>query len=208
MNVLVVGCGLTGARLANQLDERGYDVSVVEEDSARLSALKKDFSGLVVCGDVMDIDVLRNAGCENVTKAIVVTKKDNVNVMVAQILKSEFEVEEVYVRVLDPSRESLFRKFGLNTVCPTRFESDVIFDLVTDESSEINSISVDGNSVQFLAVKAEKRSYGLHPSDLVNKRCQMPIAVKKATGHILLANDSDAVIEEGDKIVYAMLWDE
>ena len=208
MNVLIVGCGLTGARLANQLDERGYDVSVVEEDSTKFSALKEDFSGLVVCGDVMDIDVLKNAGCENVTKAIVVTKKDNVNVMVAQILKTEFEVEEVYVRVLDPSRESLFRKFGLHTVCPTRFESDILFDLVTDESSEINSISVDGNSVQFLAVKADKRSVGHHPSELVNKRYQMPIAIKKSTGHIMLANDSDAVIEEGDKIVYAMLWDE
>lgn len=206
MNVLIVGCGLTGARLANQLDERGYDVSVVEEDSTKFSALAEDFSGLVVCGDVMDIDVLKNAGCENVSKAIVVTKKDNVNVMVAQMLKTEFEVEEVYVRVLDPSRESLFRKFGLHTVCPTRFESDVLFDLVTDESSEINSITVDGNSVQFLLVKAEKRAFGLHPSELVNKRLQMPIAVKKATGSILLANDPDAVIEDGDKIVYAMLW--
>lgn len=208
MNVLIVGCGLTGARLANQLDERGYDVSVVEEDNTKISALKEDFSGLVVCGDVMDVDVLKNAGCENVSKAIVVTKKDNVNVMVAQMLKTEFEVEEVYVRVLDPSRELLFRKFGLHTVCPTRFESDVLFDLVTDESSEINSITVDGNSVQFLSVRAEKRSFGLHPSELVNKRLQMPIAVKKETGSIMLANDPDAVIEEGDKIVYAMLWGE
>ena len=207
MNVLIVGCGLSGARLANQLDERGYDVSVVEEDSTRLSALREGFSGLVVCGDVMDIDVLKNAGCENVTKAIVVTKKDNVNVMVAQILKTEFEVEEVYVRILDPSRESLFRNFGLHTVCPTRFESDILFDLVTDESFEINSISVEGNSVQFLSVKADRRSLGRHPSELVNKRYQMPIAIKKSTGHIMLANDSDAVIEEGDKIVYAMLWD-
>ena len=63
MNVLIVGCGLTGARLANQLDERGYDVSVVDEDSSKFSALKDSFSGLSVCGDVMDMDVLKNAGC-------------------------------------------------------------------------------------------------------------------------------------------------
>lgn len=208
MNVLIVGCGLTGARLANQLDERGYDVSVVDEDSSKFSALKDSFSGLSVCGDVMDMDVLKNAGCENASKAIIVTKKDNVNVMVAQILKTEFDVEEVYVRVLDPSREVLFRKFGLNTLCPTRFESDILFDLVTDESSEISSITVEGESVQFLSVKAEKRNFGLHPGEIVSKRLQMPIAVKKATGHIILANDPDAFIEEGDKIIYAVLWDE
>ena len=145
MNITIIGCGKTGSRLANALDERGYDVSVVDNDETKFSFLSDDFSGLAVCGDETDIDVLRNAGCDNANMAFVVTGKDNVNVMVAQTLQVEFGLEEVYLRVLDPSREAVFRKFGLKTVCPTRLESDIYFNLATQDSDEIDSISIGGN---------------------------------------------------------------
>ena len=37
MNILIVGCGKTGARLANELDDYGFDVSVVDADAHAFS---------------------------------------------------------------------------------------------------------------------------------------------------------------------------
>lgn len=208
MNVIIVGCGLTGSRLANRLDEWGYGVSVVDSEETAFEALDSDFSGLAVLGDSTDGDVLKNAGCESADIAVVVTRYDNVNVMTSQILKTRFGVEKVYTRSLDPSREAVFRRFGLSTICPTRYEADVLFSLVTDGSDEINSISVGGGSVQFDCVKAEKRDFGKRADELALKNGRMALALKKSSGYLELANSEDAVIEPGDSILYAAVWEE
>ena len=206
MNIIIIGCGKTGSRLANALDERGYDVSVVENDKTKFSLLSEDFSGLEVCGDETDIDVLRNAGCDNANMAFVVTAKDNVNVMVAQTLQVDFGLEEVYLRVLDPSREAVFRKFGLKTVCPTRLESDIYFNLATREADEIDSISIGGNSVNFVMRKAEKREVGRLVDEIPGLENKMLFAVKKKnTGELVLCSNELTSIDDGDMLVFAMI---
>ena len=206
MNIIIIGCGKTGSRLANALDERGYDVAVVEGDEEKFSMLSEDFSGLEVCGVETDIDVLRNAGCDNANMAFVVTGKDNVNVMVAQTLKVEFGLDNVYLRVLDPSREAVFRKFGLKTVCPTRLESDILFNLATEESNEIDSISIGGNSVNFVMRKPEKREIGRSVDEIPNLDEKMLFAVKKKnTGELMLCSHDHITIDEGDMLVFALV---
>ena len=207
MNIIIIGCGKTGSRLARQLDERGYDVSVVEKDSAEFERLGENFSGLTVSGDATDIDVLRNAGSENADVAVVVTENDNVNVMIAQMLRIEFDLKDVYVRVLDPTRETVFRRFGLHTICPTRFETDVLFNLVTDDSDDIDSITIGGNSVQFIMEKADRREIGKRPNEIILRKDEMPFAIKKRTGQLILCNDDSPYIEEGDMVIYAMVWE-
>jgi len=208
MNVIIIGCGKTGRRLAKQLDERGYDISIMDEDETKAKQLSDGFSGMYVCGDATDIDVLHNAGCENADIAIVVTPNDNVNVMVAQMIKAEFDLQDVYVRVLDPSREAVFRKFGLRTICPTRFETDVLFNIITDESEEIDTITFEGNSIQFAMEKADRREIGKRPSELILKDNEMPFAVRKKTGQLVLCNDESVVVEDGDTIIYAIVWED
>ncbi|MGN1419027.1 MAG: NAD-binding protein, partial [Acutalibacteraceae bacterium] len=185
---------------------RGYDVSIVDANEERFSQLGAGFSGLAVTGSPTDIRILENAGCANMDIAIVVTPKDNVNVMVAQMLKIEFDIEEVYVRVLDPSREAVFRKFGLRTICPTRFESDALFNLVTEDADDIDSLTIGTSSVQFICEKAEKHILGKNASELISHKNEMPFAVKKKNGQLVLCNDEDLIIEDGDRIVYAAVW--
>ena len=39
MNIIIVGCGETGCRLAAQLDELGHDVSVIDINSDKFESL-------------------------------------------------------------------------------------------------------------------------------------------------------------------------
>lgn len=203
MNILIIGCGKTGARLANELDDYGFDISVVDSDANAFTRLKADFSGFSVCGEVTDIDVLKNAGAENAETAIVVTPLDNVNVMVAQTLAVEFAIENTYVRILDPSREAVFRKFGLRTICPTRVEADIIFDLITEDAEELNSVNIGGTSIRFFMEKADKKEIGRELSEIVTKRTEMLFALRRKSGLLILADQETTVIEEGDMLVYA-----
>lgn len=204
MNVVIIGCGKTGSRLACELDERGCDVAVLDPDKTKFDRLPDDFSGLIVCGDPTDADVLRNAGCENADAVVVVTQNDNVNVMVAQMIQLDFELEKVYVRILDPTAESIFRRFGLRTICPTRFESDVLFNLITEQSDEIASITIGGGSIHFAMEKVDRREIGKRPDEIVLRKGEMPFAVKKRSGSILLCSDESLEIEDGDMIIYAI----
>ena len=205
MNIIIIGCGKTGARLANTLDEYGYDVAVVANSEDAFNALDDSFSGLTVCGEVTDTDVLRNAGCDNADAAIVVTESDNVNVMVAQTLEVVFEIKNVFLRILDPTRESVFRRFGLRTVCPTRFETDILFNLITQDAEQIDSISVCGSSIHFSMQKADKKEIGREPPEVVTSNTKMLFAVRRKSGEVVFADRGDFVIEEGDMVIYATL---
>jgi trk system potassium uptake protein TrkA len=50
---------------------------------------------------------------------LAITSYDNVNLMVAQVAQIVFGVPQVMARVNDPSREAVYREFGIETICPT-----------------------------------------------------------------------------------------
>lgn len=78
MNILVVGCGKVGSKVASDLSRMGHDVSVVDRSEKRFALLDEDFSGLTVCGVPIDQDVLKLAGVESCDALAAMTEDDNV----------------------------------------------------------------------------------------------------------------------------------
>ena len=124
MNLLIIGCGQTGAELAGILSREGHDVSIVAESPDAFSLLSEDFSGYRTAGSLIDQDVLRKAGAENCSALAAVSDDDNVNIMVCQIAREEFGVTELIACVNDPRREDVYSRLGLRTICPTRITVD------------------------------------------------------------------------------------
>lgn len=205
MNVVIVGCGETGCRLAAQLDELGHDVAVIDVNAEKFESLPDDFSGICVRGSGTEADVLEKAGCENADVAAVLTSNDNVNIMSAEILGKFYGIKNVYVRLLDSSKEAVFKKFGLNTVCTTRMEADVFLSLVLDESSKVQPLIFSGASMKLVSVKAERRHIGKKPSELFCKEGEMLFAVRRRDGSVHLANEGKLTFEEGDVLIYAVI---
>ena len=205
MNIVIIGCGKTGLRLAEKLDEMGYDVSVVDKDRRSFELLSEYFSGIVVSGVESDVEVLKNAGCENADAAVVVTDSDNLNIMIARILEIEFNLSEVYVRLLDPSRQSVFKKFGLKTVCPTKLETEILYSLVTNDSSNVGSTLLGDTAIRFSSVKCDKRQIGKRLSEIKSKSHEMLFALEKKDGSIHLASEAGVYIEEGDHLIWAVI---
>lgn len=119
MNVVIVGCGRVGARIAATLDQAGHRVSVVDLNASQFRRLPQDFSGKAIVGTGIDEDVLKAAGIEDADAFFAVTQGDNTNIMSAQIAQTVFEIPHVVARIYDPVREDTYRRMGIHTVCPT-----------------------------------------------------------------------------------------
>jgi len=134
MNVVIMGCGRVGARVASLLDHNGHSVTVIDTRAAAFRRLSFEFKGETLIGTGIDEDVLRRAGIENAHAFIAVTNGDNRNIMAAQVARAIFSVPEVIARIYDPVREDTYRRLGLSTVCPTTTVSALILDQVISSS--------------------------------------------------------------------------
>lgn len=121
MNIVILGCGRVGARLAASLDGEGHRVSIIDRNpDAFRRFLDESFGGQAIVGVGIDEDVLRRAGIEDADVFVAATDLDNVNATAGQIAQHIFRVPKVIARMYDPLREELYQAIGLTTVCPTK----------------------------------------------------------------------------------------
>lgn len=120
---IIVGCGRLGASLADQLSGRGESVLIIDRDDQSFRRLSQDYGGLTIKGDGTEMSVLMGANIRKATSVIAVTNHDNTNIMIAQIAKEVFHVDNVIARLYDPDRECVYREFQINTICPVVLSS-------------------------------------------------------------------------------------
>lgn len=113
MNVVILGCGRSGATLAVQLSSRGHSVTLIERNPESLRRLGKSYPCRIVIGDGLDEDILLKAGIKEAGAFMAMTRGDNTNLMAAQIVQRKFGIDKVVVKVADPMRAEAYRKLGL-----------------------------------------------------------------------------------------------
>lgn len=134
-DVVILGCGRVGSRLATMMDGDGFDVTVIDTDSYAFRRLPESFRGRTILGTGIDEDVLRRAGIEGARTFIAVTNDDNPNIMAAQIAQEVFRVPEVLARVYDVERARMYAQLGLKTICPTATIAQMFREQVTHRPS-------------------------------------------------------------------------
>jgi trk/ktr system potassium uptake protein len=118
-DVVILGCGRVGSRLARTMADEGYVVAVVDMDQFSFRRLPDSFRGRTILGTGIDEDVLRRAGIMEAKTFIAVSDNDNTNIMAAEIAQKVFGVPDVVARVYEVERARAFAQLGLKIVCPT-----------------------------------------------------------------------------------------
>lgn len=207
MNVLVVGCGRLGTRLAEMLDNHGHDVAVVDACADAFHNLSNNFSGITVVGMPLDMTVLKNAGVENCDAMAVVTPDDNLNITVSQIAQEFFGVKNVVARISDPARENVFQSFGLKTVCPTKLAGDAIFTALTQPWDSRN-ISFGTATAAFHIREVDESHIGLPVTSVPIDKGEAVFGVLHTDGNMdLFTAQRKITLVEGDKVVFAKVID-
>lgn len=135
MNVLIMGCGRVGARIATTLDAAGHDVTIMDLSAAAFRRLPSTFRGTRVVGNGMDMAALEKAGVLRMEAFVAVTQGDNRNYFASQLAREVFAVPRVICRIYDPMREELFRTLGIETFSPTRLGAEIMVDMVLGASA-------------------------------------------------------------------------
>lgn len=135
MNVLIMGCGRLGARLATMLDASGNNVTVLDTNAGAFRRLPETFGGTRAIGNGMDGPVLERAGIQQMDAFIAVTQGDNRNYFASQMAKEVYGVKRVLCRIYDPVREVVFRELGLETFSPTSLGAKIMFDMLIGEGA-------------------------------------------------------------------------
>jgi trk system potassium uptake protein TrkA len=116
---MIIGCGRVGSVLANQLDEAGHQVVVLDRNQHAFRRLSEKFSGERRVGNGLVEEYVRPVLQEKTDILFVMTDKDNINLMIAQWVKQKFQVARVIAEVHDSILAGLYKELGLETVSPT-----------------------------------------------------------------------------------------
>lgn len=190
MNVLIIGCGKVGARLADTLCRLGHDVSIIALKQESFHLLSDDFSGFTIHGVPIDLDILRQAGIEGCDAVAALTEDDNTNIMVCQIAREIFNVPKIIARIFDPLREDIFSRFDIQYLCPTNITVSSVYAMLTDRTkarhipvgNEVLSVSTMQAPPELVGKTLYEAARMLQPESL--------IAIVDGTGEITMAVDA------------------
>jgi trk system potassium uptake protein TrkA len=155
MRVIVVGCGRLGATLAYQLNKKGNQVVVIDQDGSAFVNLPGDFKGRTIEGDVLDRNVLHRAEIGNADALAAVTASDSLNALVAYVARNEYQVSKVVARNYDPRQRSLQETFGIPVVGSAGWGAQRIEELLSDAPLRILYLDSSTNFAIYLLTVPE-----------------------------------------------------
>ena len=207
MNILIIGCGKLGARLANVLDSQEHDISVIGNEQALIENLNDDFSGLSVPGNPIDIDVMKSAGIEGCDYAICVTESDNTNIMAAQIIKSIFKIDNILLRILDPVKCRVYNQMNMSTISPTALAFESIYSKIFHNNHN-KIVDCGKSSVAVITVPYEKWMRGKMMSEVeFVTRHKLLGFLDENDKFVMFSYKTDRKIQKTDRLIYTSIVD-
>lgn len=130
MNVIIMGCGRVGSRVAGMLDAAGHHVTVLDTNVTAFRRLPESFRGRREIGNGMDGPALEKIGIREADAFMAITQGDNRNYFASQMAREVYHVKRVLCRIYDPVREQIFHELGLETFSPTSTGAQIMFDML------------------------------------------------------------------------------
>jgi NhaP-type Na+/H+ or K+/H+ antiporter len=201
MRSIIVGGGRVGRALATRLEQRGENVHIVDQNPDTVAALRED--GFTAHdGDGTDADTLEAAGVENAKLVVAATPDDDVNLLVSQLARTKYDVEDVVARVNTPSNVSAFdtlevRAIDVASATAWSIDNEIERPALTHWMTELG----EGHDAQEIAVTAEE----LEGATIRELSAEIPdgvlVAVIAREGETYVPA-ADTVLEAGDRITF------
>ncbi len=201
MYVIVVGAGKVGWNLARELLEKNHEVTVIESNRRRYLTVEQELEHNVTYGDASELWVLERAGIERADLVIAVTGDDEDNMLICQVAREKYEVEQIIARVNNPRNKPHFDLLGVK---PSVSATDLILRLLEHEVPEyglVHLLDLQEEQLEIIEMLLGKDSAvtGRRVGDLSMPEGSLLISVlREGKGFVPSA---DTVLEEGDEVL-------
>lgn len=201
---VIVGADETARLLAKKLIEAGESVSIIDTDPDNCAAARELKDANVYCEDATEVDVLRKAGIGTSKAVIVATSSDKVNILISQVVRSNFGEKRIVARANTTSNVSAFEEAGIETMSPVQASVAILENMVLRPSlfQLLAATKPEEEKIDEILVRS-RRSIGKSLAELHFENC-LVVALRRE-GRIIHPGGA-TVLRQND--ILTMLGDE
>ncbi len=127
MHTVILGAGVVGYQIAQQLISEGKDVIIIEKNPDRAKYISEHLDCMVLNDEGTNLTTLKRAGTQNADIFISATNSDEVNMIACGLVASEFDVRLKIARVrnIDYSKSRIMGKsfLGIDFIVNSEVET-------------------------------------------------------------------------------------
>ena len=131
--IIIIGAGKVGWNLARELLDKGNEITLIENQRNRYLTVEQELEHNVQYGDASELWVLERAGISRADMVIAVTGDDEDNMLICQVAREKYLVEQIIARVNNPRNRE---HFELLNIKPYVSATDLILRLIEHEVPE------------------------------------------------------------------------
>ncbi|MBI4883060.1 MAG: TrkA family potassium uptake protein [Actinobacteria bacterium] len=205
MKVIIAGAGSVGRYMAEQLQESGHHVTLIDNDAGVIASCRQQVSASGVTwflGDACELTTLSAVGCSDADVVAAVTGDDEDNLVVSLLSKQEFAVPRVLARVNNPKNEWMFNDmWGVDVSVSTPHLLTGLVEEAVTVGSFVRLLSLEGGRARLAEVTLAGSSPAIAKelADVGLPREATVVAVLR-DGHVVVPRD-DTVLREGDEVL-------
>ena len=201
MYIIIVGAGKVGWNLARELLEKDHEVTLIENDRDRYGTVEQELEHNIQYGDASELWVLERAGIQRADMVIAVTGDDEDNMLICQVAREKYLVEQIIARVNNPRNR---QHFDLLEIKPSVSATDLILRLIEHEVPQYGLVHLldlqeEGLEIIELQLTDESKVSGTRVGDLDMPEGSLLISVlREGKGFV---PGPDTVLEPGDEVL-------
>ena len=206
-NVIVVGCGRVGSRLAGMLSDNGANVCVVDMKPDSFANLGRSFNGSTVQGIGYDEDTLIKAGIEDCDVVAAVTQSDNANLMVTEVASRLYGVPHVIARLYNHDHERAYMQLGIDYVCGTTLVAEEVFSkAIAGHGSHVDTFG-DYEVLRFSIDLSWTERRAIHVHEIERDHDIRIIVFERKDGSASSIPTRDSTLYHGDSVLACVRHD-
>jgi len=202
--VVIVGAGKVGLNLARELIGRDHEVTVIEGQLSRYIVVEEELEHVVQQGDGSEMWVLERAGIERADMVIAVTGDDEDNILICQMARERYGVDNIIARCNNPRNLQHFELLGVN---PAVSATDLILRLIEHDIPEyglLRLLDLPREHIEIIELQVADGSpaAGQTVRDLGLPNGSLVIAIMREGGGFVPVAESE--IHAGDEVLLVL----
>lgn len=208
MKIVVIGNGSVGDALVGAICSEGHNVTVIDEDAARVNAVVNKYDVFGVTGNGASIDVQRDAGVRDSDIVIAVSPSDELNLLCCMIAK-QLGAKHTIARVRDPrylkQMQFMSRNLGIDMIVNPEHEAarEAARLIRFPAAMKLEKLARGQVEVVEIHIGEGHPFIGLPLKDFKNKYSTNALICAAVRGEQVFIPGGDFVIKEDDSISLA-----